>query len=430
MKENNVFLRRGAHYQLTPGNFDVQPTLDDGIYKILRNPMSGELSLLRIGDSFEFNFKVYGLDAAFINHVTSTYNKQEIKKNLGILLNGPKGTGKTVSAKVIANKLGLPIILCDTPYENLTSFLAGINHDCIFFFDEFEKNFGLKDEDNYAGETLLSLMDGVYSGNDYSHIFLFTTNELDINKNLISRPSRIRYIKTFNGILPAKIIEEIVDDSLKYPEFKEEVIDFIDRLDMATIDIVKSVIDEVNIHRCSINKFSSFFNVQESTYKYYTYQYNYNSKMKNNPDYVSKEDFLDRCQNFYDYQEQQYNYDMGFKKSLSNMNAEEMDYARKDYKRINLPKFGCITLSKSVYKYKVGDVILGNWKIAEIDLNKKYILCDEINSGYDSTGNKKHLYFTDIDAKPSLSKRGDIDDAGGDYGGIFDDFGSDCCSAG
>ena len=410
MKENNVFLRRGAHYQLTAGNFDVMSTLDDGIYKILQHPITGELSLVRIADGFEFGFKLYGLDSQFVNHVISTYNKQEIKKNIGVLLNGPKGTGKTVTAKQIANQLGLPIIICDVPYDNLTSFLCGINHDCIFFFDEFEKNFGLRDEDNYAGETLLSLMDGVYSGNDYSHIFLFTTNELDINQNMLSRPSRVRYIKTFNGILPSNVIEEIVDDSLKYPEFKEEIIEFIDRLDLATIDIVKSVIEEVNMHKCHVAKFSSFFNVQESCYKYYIYKWGFSAKNRNDSNFITKNDFLDRCENYFDYNEQNYRGQEVAERYLKRYADEPCgdDKTEEPTKKfIQLPKWSNITLSKSIYKYKVGDVINGSWRIEEIDTEKKYVLCLDINSGLTET--KVHLYFTDMDAKPSLSKRGYID---------------------
>jgi hypothetical protein len=429
MEQNtNVFLRRGAHYQLTPGNFDVMSTLDDGIYKILQHPVTGELSLVRIADGFEFGFKLYGLDDMFVNHVISTYNKQEIKKNLGILLNGPKGTGKTVTAKQIANRLGLPIIICDAPYEGLTSFLCSINHDCIFFFDEFEKNFGITGEDNYAGETLLSLMDGVYSGNNYSHIFLFTTNELDINKNMLSRPSRVRYVKTFNGVLPSKVIEEIVDDSLKYPEFKDEIIEFIDRLDLATIDIVKSVIEEVNMHRCHVAAFSSFFNVQEALYQYYIYRWGFNSKNKNDSNFITKADFLDRCENYFEYSNENYRNSEQEKKMYKKY-ADSGNLAlqpESEPKFFILPKWSNVTLSKSIFKYKVGDVINGSWRIEEIDLDKKYMLCLDVNSGLNET--KIHLYFTDINAKPSLSKRGYVD---GDSSYDFWNE-SDCgpCSAG
>ena len=247
----NVFLKRGGIYTPTEGNFSVSPVLDDGIYQIQQDPMTGVLFLVRIAEEFHFGFKLYGIDEKLVKHVLDTYNKQPSKKNLGVLLNGAKGTGKTVTAKVLANRLGLPIILCDRPYPGLANFLASIAHDCVFFFDEFEKNFRLKCDDNEdcAGEDLLSIMDGVYNS-DHCHIFLLTTNKLRVNDNLLSRPSRIRYLKSFGEVIDRKILEEFVDDNLLYKEFKEEIMEFIDSLKMSTIDIVKSIVEEVNIHKC------------------------------------------------------------------------------------------------------------------------------------------------------------------------------------
>ena len=57
-----VFLKRGAVYSQTEGNFQVSPMLDDGIYQIQQNPMNGELFLVRIADEFHFGFKLYGID--------------------------------------------------------------------------------------------------------------------------------------------------------------------------------------------------------------------------------------------------------------------------------------------------------------------------------------------------------------------------------
>ena len=167
-----VFLRRGDFYTQTEDNFSVQNVLDEGIYRVVKNPITNELFLERIGDTFTFGFKLYGVDEKLISHVIDMYNKQPSKKNIGVLLNGAKGTGKTVTAKIIANRLGLPIIICDTPYPGLPQFLASIAHDCVFFFDEFEKNFRLEcgDDENCAGEELLSIMDGAYNS-DNCHVF-------------------------------------------------------------------------------------------------------------------------------------------------------------------------------------------------------------------------------------------------------------------
>ena len=57
-----VFLRRGDFYSQTEGNFEVMPTLDDGIYQIHQNPMTGKIFLERIDDEFYFGFKLYCID--------------------------------------------------------------------------------------------------------------------------------------------------------------------------------------------------------------------------------------------------------------------------------------------------------------------------------------------------------------------------------
>lgn len=365
-----IFLKRGAIYSQTEGNFQVSPMLDDGIYQIQQNPMNGELFLVRIADEFHFGFKLYGIDETLVKHVLDTYNKQPVKKNLGVLLNGAKGTGKTVTAKVMANKLGLPVILCEQPYPGLSRFLAGIDHDCIFFFDEFEKNFRMTcgDGEDCAGEDLLSIMDGVYNA-DHCHIFLLTTNKLRVNDNLISRPSRIRYLKSFGDVIDRKILEEFVDDNLIYKEFKTEIMDFVDSLSMATIDIVKSIVEEVNIHHCGIETFKNFFNVKEATYRYYLRSWKY---YKDDKDSMSKEQFLKDAKSPY---------------------RSDAEY------RLNYESW---SLNKSVKKLKVGDFVNGHYKVTEIDLKNNYVLCEDTSY----RGQLCHYFVENVDETPSIYSNG------------------------
>ena len=365
-----VFLKRGAIYSQTEGNFQVSPMLDDGIYQIQQNPLNGELFLVRIADEFHFGFKLYGIDETLVKHVLDTYNKQPVKKNLGVLLNGAKGTGKTVTAKVMANKLGLPVILCENPYPGLSRFLAGIDHDCIFFFDEFEKNFRMTcgDGEDCAGEDLLSIMDGVYNA-DHCHIFLLTTNKLRVNDNLISRPSRIRYLKSFGDVIDRKILEEFVDDNLIYKEFKTEIMDFVDSLSMATIDIVKSIVEEVNIHHCGIETFKNFFNVKEATYRYYLRSWKY---YKDDKDSMSKEQFLKDAKSPY---------------------RSDAEY------RLNYESW---SLNKSVKKLKVGDFVNGRYKVTEIDLKNNYVLCEDTSY----RGQLCHYFVENVDETPSIYSNG------------------------
>ena len=127
--------------------------------------------------------------------------------------------------------------------------------------DEFEKNF--KEEDS----TILQIMDGVYNSN-YRKIFLLTTNEMNINENLVGRPSRIRYVKHF-GNLSINTVNEYLDDALECKEAREEILEYIDTLTISTIDILKTIVNEVNIHGMEgLKRAKNYFNVQTNEYHY------------------------------------------------------------------------------------------------------------------------------------------------------------------
>ena len=113
-------------------------------------------------------------------------------------------------------------------------------------------------------------MDGVYNIG-YRKIFLLTTNQMTVNENLVGRPSRIRYVKKF-GNLDLKTVKEYLDDNLKVKEAYQDLINYIDTLSTSTIDILKSIVNEVNIHGIDgLTKAKEFFNVSTLEYRYSVY---------------------------------------------------------------------------------------------------------------------------------------------------------------
>ena len=248
-----------THRQI--GGGDIVNTLEPGVYQIDCNPMTGWY-LERTGDEFVFDYKLYGVHTEIIDRILKVYPK--LTGNLGVLFNGLKGTGKTVTAKILANRLGLPIIIIKSFGSNntgLVEYLSSINCDCVFFFDEFEKQF---DEDDYS---ILQIMDGVYTS-PYRRVFLLTTNKTNINENMISRPSRIRYMKEF-GNLELEVVNEYLDDNLQDLSRKAELISYLDMLTFSTIDVLKSIVEEVNI--LGFDEFmrsKNDFNVKLAKYEY------------------------------------------------------------------------------------------------------------------------------------------------------------------
>ena len=255
------WIKSGSRYNQVEGEIESVPVIPPGIYET-ELTMTGWY-LHKTADRFEFPYKLYDLQNDFLLHLKKTY--EHTTGNLGILFNGIRGTGKTVTAKMFANMLNLPIIIVKSMGDDnngLISYLSSFNFDCIFFFDEFEKQFNENDC------SILQFMDGVYSSNS-RRIFLLTTNSLSVNENLLSRPSRIRYIREF-GNLEEKVVREYLKDNLHDQEATEELIGYVDTLTISTIDILKTIVEEVNIH--GIDQFleiKKFFNVKTATYDYH-----------------------------------------------------------------------------------------------------------------------------------------------------------------
>jgi SpoVK/Ycf46/Vps4 family AAA+-type ATPase len=226
-----------------------QEKLEKVIYTVKMDPF-GRPFLEFMEEKYFFEYKLYGLESKLISRIERTYNSTE--GNMGVLFNGLKGTGKSVTAKQICNRMNLPVILVTNP--ELISWVNEIPEDIVMFIDEYEKIFKERD-------SILSVMDGALES-VHRRIFLLTTNQLSINENLIHRPGRIRYLKTFKDLSP-EIVTEIVEDCLVHRELTAEVISFCSSLEAITIDVVKSVCEECNIHHESPKAFEDIFNVKK-----------------------------------------------------------------------------------------------------------------------------------------------------------------------
>lgn len=255
MNDNAVWIESEGTYYLTSLR-NEHDKLDNAVY-VLNQDEFGRFYLKKTEENFTFNYKLYGIESKLIARSKKTFDNT--KGNLGILLNGLKGTGKTVTAKLMCNELSMPTIIINNHYENGHIFLNEIPQDINIFVDEYEKIF--KEKSNH----MLTIMDGALNS-EHRRVFILTTNELFVNENLLQRPGRIRYLKTFRD-LSIKIIDELLEDILINKAHKADTMAYISTLEVITIDIVKAICQEINIHDESPAAFADVFNVKVLTGK-------------------------------------------------------------------------------------------------------------------------------------------------------------------
>ena len=176
-------------------------------------------------------------DEIFVKRVINYFNNTS-KLSTGVMLSGIKGTGKTVMAKVIAEKSNLPIFVVDEdfPTHMINDFFRKFSTPVVVIFDEVDKHWDTED--------LLGWLDGVQT--NAKKLVLFTcNNEERVNCYLKDRCSRVRYSRHFEPNDNARFLKEILKDKGIEESDIDSIYKFIvSNFNLLSIDNILSFIDE------------------------------------------------------------------------------------------------------------------------------------------------------------------------------------------
>ena len=205
----------------------------------VKETMQGPIYSLEYADMPKQPAKLYGNINLQKDRILRSYKTQD--KNLGVLLHGNGGTGKSTLAKLIAfdvvNNFNQPVILVQQDsIKHLEYVLSNIKQPVMFLIDEFEKMFEETEDQGY----LLTLLDGLYNNN---HLFVLTANDQDrINRYFFNRPSRIRY-NFYYGALGYDVYSEIINQHFE-PVFAAQLTGKLATINNLSFDIIQEIINE------------------------------------------------------------------------------------------------------------------------------------------------------------------------------------------
>jgi predicted AAA+ superfamily ATPase len=143
-------------------SLDIMP---NKVYKTVFSKMRG--TFLKETEIKLEHGVIYGNSQKIADHIVQAYNLSDKTKNLGVLLSGGRGLGKTLTTRLVMEQFKdkYPIVIVSEFTPDLPDFLSNLKN-CIILMDEFEKfmsgnaNGSDNEDDQTKQETILSVLDG------------------------------------------------------------------------------------------------------------------------------------------------------------------------------------------------------------------------------------------------------------------------------
>lgn len=233
----------GNTFQVYGDSLKTYAKLPVGSYDLCFSKMQGFFLTSR-NDLVVNEEKIYGSHEQRVAKILRSYAR--VDRNFGVLLSGPKGVGKSMFARILANdaaKMGYPLINVSGYVPGIADFLSSIEQEVVVLFDEFEKTFAPHDGCN-PQEEMLSLFDGIDGG---KKLFVVTVNEVSkLSTYLINRPGRFHYHFLLTNPTATEVAEYMTDKLLpEYSHLVNPVVAFSQIAD-PTYDVLRAIAFELN----------------------------------------------------------------------------------------------------------------------------------------------------------------------------------------
>ena len=235
----------GNNFKIYDNSLKTFNSLPTQSYIIRYDKMSG--FFLETYPNIEITEKIYGIHKEKVAKVMNSF--KIFDRNLGVILSGAKGIGKSICAKLLAQdaiEQGYPLIVVNQYIPGIADYIASIEQEVVVLFDEFDKTFFSGDRDSIGDPQteMLTLFDGLSMG---KKLFVVTCNELkNLNDYLVNRPGRFHYHFRFNFPTDGEIREYLTDKlGAKLADEIEKVVSFSHKVDL-NYDCLRSIAFELS----------------------------------------------------------------------------------------------------------------------------------------------------------------------------------------